>query len=113
MSESFRKVCALAELAAESAVSVEVDGEDIAIVHSDGEVYAIYDECSHAAIPLSDGDVGAGEIECYMHGSRFSLKTGEPLGLPATEPVPVYPVKIENSDVYVDVDHPLNDAEAP
>ena len=44
--------------------------------------YAIADECSHAAIPLSEGDVGDGEIECYLHGSRFDLRTGEPLGLP-------------------------------
>ena len=40
--------------------------------------YAIADECSHAAIPLSEGDVGDGEIECYLHGSRFDLRTGEP-----------------------------------
>ena len=47
----------------------------------------------HAAIPLSEGDVGDGEIECYLHGSRFDLRTGEPLGLPATEPVAVYPAR--------------------
>jgi 3-phenylpropionate/trans-cinnamate dioxygenase ferredoxin subunit len=113
MSNEFRRVCALSEVAAESAIQVEIDGDEVAIVNSGGDIYAIYDECSHAAIPLSDGDIGDGEIECYMHGSRFSLKTGEPLGLPATEAVPVYPVKIENDDVYVDVEHPLNDAEAP
>ncbi|SDS05495.1 non-heme iron oxygenase ferredoxin subunit [Microlunatus soli] len=108
-SGSFRRVCPLADLAAETAAAVEVDGEDIAIVNSAGEIYAIADECSHAAIPLSEGDVGDGEIECYMHGSRFSLKTGEPLGLPATEPVAVYPVKVEDGEIYVDVDHALND----
>ncbi|QDP97503.1 non-heme iron oxygenase ferredoxin subunit [Microlunatus elymi] len=106
---TFRRVCPLADLAPETAQAVEVDGEDVAIVNSGGAVYAIADECSHAAIPLSEGDVGDGEIECYMHGSRFSLKTGEPLGLPATEPVAVYPVKIENDEIYVDVEHPLND----
>ncbi|HEY9290488.1 MAG TPA: non-heme iron oxygenase ferredoxin subunit [Microlunatus sp.] len=108
-SGSFRRVCPLADLAPETAQAVEVDGEDIAIVNSGGAIYAIADECSHAAIPLSEGDVGDGEIECYMHGSRFSLKTGEPLGLPATEPVAVYAVKIENDEIYVDVDRSLND----
>ena len=105
---TFRKVCPLAEIAPESAVAVEIDGEDIAIVNSGGQIYAVIDECSHAAIPLSEGDVGNGEIECYMHGSRFDLKTGEPLGLPATEPVTVYPVMIENDDVLVDVENPIN-----
>jgi 3-phenylpropionate/trans-cinnamate dioxygenase ferredoxin subunit len=76
--------------------------------NSGGEIYAIADECSHAAIPLSEGDVGDGEIECYMHGSRFSLKTGEPLGLPATEPVAVYPVQVTDGDIYVDVSHSRN-----
>jgi 3-phenylpropionate/trans-cinnamate dioxygenase ferredoxin subunit len=108
MVESFRRVCPLAQVAAETAIAVEVDGEDLAIVNSGGQIYAVIDECSHAAIPLSEGDVGDGEIECYLHGSRFDLKTGEPLGLPATEPVTVYPVKIENEEIYVDVDHPLN-----
>jgi 3-phenylpropionate/trans-cinnamate dioxygenase ferredoxin subunit len=105
---AFVKACPLASVAPESAIAVEVDGEEIAVVNSGGAIYAVIDECSHAAIPLSEGDVGNGEIECYMHGSRFDLKTGEPLGLPATEPVAVYPVKIENDDVFVDVENPLN-----
>ena len=65
---------------------------DLAIVHSSGAFYAIADECSHAPIPLSEGDVGDGEIECYLHGSRFDLRTGEPIGLPATEPVADLPL---------------------
>ena len=40
-------------------------------------------------------------VECWLHGSRFDLRTGKPTGLPATEPVPVYPVRIDGDDVYV------------
>ena len=98
------RVCALRDLKAESALSVEVGRDEVAVVRSGDRVYAIADECSHAAIPLSEGDVGDGEIECYLHGSRFSLTTGEPLGLPATEPVPVYRVEVQGDDVFVDVD---------
>ncbi len=98
--------CAVDEVADETALAVTVAGEDLAIVRSAGQFFAIRDECSHAAIPLSDGDVGDCEIECYMHGSRFDLRTGQPLGLPATEPVPVYPVQIVDGQVLVDVDHP-------
>ena len=70
--------------------------------NSGGVFYAIADECSHAAIPLSEGDVGDGEIECYLHGSRFDLRTGEPLGLPATEPVAIYRCVVDGADVLVD-----------
>ena len=85
---------------------------ELAIVHSNGAFYAIYDECSHAQIPLSEGDVGDGEIECYLHGSRFDLRTGEPIGLPATEPVPIYRCIVEGNDVLVDVSAPLDRTDA-
>lgn len=105
---SLVRVCAVADVAAESAIAVEVGRDELAIVNSNGTFYAIADECSHAAIPLSGGDVGDGEIECYLHGSRFDLRTGEPLGLPATEPVAVYRCEISGADVLVDVSAPIN-----
>jgi 3-phenylpropionate/trans-cinnamate dioxygenase ferredoxin subunit len=97
------RACAVDDVAPETAIAVEVDGVDVAIVHSGDRYYAIADECSHAAIPLSEGDVGDGEIECYLHGSRFDLSTGQPLGLPATEPVAVYRCQLDGDDVLVDV----------
>jgi 3-phenylpropionate/trans-cinnamate dioxygenase ferredoxin subunit len=105
---TFVRACAVDEVEPESAVAIEVDGTELAIVHSAGRFYAIADECSHAAIPLSEGDVGDGEIECYMHGSRFDLETGRPIGLPATEPVPIYRCRVDGGDVLVDVSAPLN-----
>jgi 3-phenylpropionate/trans-cinnamate dioxygenase ferredoxin subunit len=104
---TFVRACAVGDVAPESAIAVEVDGTELAIVHSAGQFFAIADECSHAAIPLSEGDVGDGEIECYMHGSRFDLSTGQPIGLPATEPVPIYRCLIEGDDVLVDVSAPV------
>jgi 3-phenylpropionate/trans-cinnamate dioxygenase ferredoxin component len=105
---TFVRVCAVADVAPESAIAVEIDRTELAIVHSAGRFYAIADECSHAAIPLSEGDVGDGEIECYMHGSRFDLSTGRPIGLPATEPVPIYRCRVDGDDVLVDVSTPLD-----
>jgi 3-phenylpropionate/trans-cinnamate dioxygenase ferredoxin subunit len=104
---SLQRVCSVADVPPDSAISVEVDRTDVAIVHSNGRFYAIADECSHAQIPLSEGDVGDGEIECYLHGSRFDLATGEPLGLPATEPVAVYTCEVSGDDVLIDVTSPL------
>ena len=107
------RACALSELKPESALAVEVGRTDVAVVRSGEHVYAIADECRHAAIPLSEGDVGDGEIECYLHGSRFDLRTGEPLGLPATEPVAVYRCEVVGDDVLVDLDAPPGTPDGP
>ena len=105
---SFVRACTLAELRDESALAVEVDGVEVAVVCSGGAYYAIADECSHASIPLSEGDVEDGHIECYLHGSMFDLTTGKPTGLPATQAVPVYPIRVEGDDLLVDVTQPIH-----
>jgi 3-phenylpropionate/trans-cinnamate dioxygenase ferredoxin component len=107
MSEaSYTRACALSDLADGEALSVELAGlpEPVAIVRTKGEVFAIQDVCSHAEVPLSEGEVDGCTIECWLHGSRFDLRTGKPTGMPATEPVPVYPVKIEGDDVLVAIE---------
>ena len=98
----------LADIPEGGTLAVEVDGVEIALVRTDDEVFAIEDECSHAAIPLSEGEVEGCEIECWLHGSMFDLRTGKPTNLPATEPVNIYPCKVDGDAVYVDVHHPLN-----
>jgi len=81
---------------------------EIAVVRAeDGEVYAISDICSHGAVSLAEGEVEGSTIECWLHGSRFDLRTGAPTGLPAIRPVPVYPVTLDGERVLVDVDAPL------
>ncbi|KGH45146.1 MULTISPECIES: non-heme iron oxygenase ferredoxin subunit [Modestobacter] len=108
---TYERVCALSEVPEEGSLRIELADIDVAVVQLDGEVYAIQDVCSHADVPLTDGDVddvdGAPTIECALHGSCFDLRTGQPTNLPATEPVPVYPVRVEGDDVLVDVDAPL------
>ncbi len=104
---SFQRACALSELSDGTPHRVEVDGLDEALVRHDEEIFAIEDECSHAAVALSEGDVEDCTIECWMHGSRFDLRTGKPTGPPATEPVPVFPVQISGDDVLIDIESPL------
>jgi 3-phenylpropionate/trans-cinnamate dioxygenase ferredoxin component len=99
----FVRAVSLDEVPELGAVHVDIEGRPIAIVRSKGRVYAIHDVCSHAQVALSEGEIEDGTIECWLHGSRFDMATGRPTGLPATEPVPVYPVKIEGDDVYVAV----------
>ncbi len=100
---SYVPAIALAEVPDGGAVAVEVEGVALALVRDGDVVYAIEDECSHAAIPLSEGDVEGCEIECWLHGSRFDLRTGKPVNLPATEPVQTYPTTTEGDTVMVDL----------
>lgn len=86
------------DLAANEAHRFEFDGEDIVVVRDGNTVYAIEDRCSHAEVALSDGDVNGCEIECFLHGATFDVRTGEPLSLPATKPVKTFPVRIEDPD---------------
>jgi 3-phenylpropionate/trans-cinnamate dioxygenase ferredoxin subunit len=100
------RLCALDELAPGTARRFEVGGHRIAVVRIDDDVYAIGDTCTHANISLSEGDVHADDktIECWKHGSEFSLETGEALTLPATKAEPVYDVRVDGGDIVVVVD---------
>jgi 3-phenylpropionate/trans-cinnamate dioxygenase ferredoxin subunit len=84
----------------------EFDHRPIAVVNlGDGGFRAIDAICSHAHYFLDEGEVDTdfGTIECPKHGSTFDLDTGKPRTLPATSPVEVFPVKIENDDVLIEV----------
>ncbi|HEU5107411.1 MAG TPA: non-heme iron oxygenase ferredoxin subunit [Micromonosporaceae bacterium] len=97
------RVCAAEEIPKGTVISADLDGTPIAIVRAeDDNFYAVHDECSHASVPLSEGEIEDCTLECWLHGSRFDLRTGEPTGPPATEPVPVYPVEVRDGDLFVD-----------
>jgi 3-phenylpropionate/trans-cinnamate dioxygenase ferredoxin subunit len=100
-------VCALADLAPNSASRFELNGSPVAVVRIGDDVYAIGDTCSHADVSLSEGEVicETKEIECWKHGSTFSLETGEPQTLPATQPVPVYVARVIDGMVEIDMEH--------
>jgi 3-phenylpropionate/trans-cinnamate dioxygenase ferredoxin subunit len=99
-------VCALADLAPNSARRFDIAGVPIAVVRLGDDVYAIGDTCSHGNVSLSEGEVlcDEKEIECWKHGSSFSLETGEPLTLPATQPVPVFAARVVDGNVEIVVE---------
>lgn len=103
------RLAATTDLAEESALRVEHHGVPVCLARSQGRLHAIVDRCSHQDVPLSEGDVEDGTIECFMHGSRFDLATGEALGPPAVDDVIVFPLRVEGDDVYVAVPPHLAD----
>ena len=97
----FVKACPVADVPDEGAIALEIEGTTVALARSGGQVYAIHDLCSHAEVSLSEGEVYDGTIECWLHGSCFDLRTGEPTNPPATRPIGTYPVRVEDGYVYV------------
>ncbi len=102
------RLCRRAELVGGIARRFEVEGHPVAVVRIGDDLFALGDTCSHQRISLSEGDVLCAErqLECWKHGSAFSLETGEPSALPATRPVPVYEVSVDGDDVYLEVPAP-------
>jgi 3-phenylpropionate/trans-cinnamate dioxygenase ferredoxin component len=100
------RLCSIQDLPSGQPRRFDLGDVPICVVHIAGQIFAIGDTCSHANVSLSEGEVLVDdcEIECWKHGSSFSLATGEPLTLPATLPVPTYAVFVDGADVYIDVD---------
>ena len=97
------RVCSAADVRVDQALRVVVGGVPVALVKgSAGVIHALGDTCTHGDISLAEGFVEDDTLECWAHGSRFDLKTGRPLSLPAYEPVPVFDVTVVEDDVYVD-----------
>ena len=98
----FVKVATDAEVSPGTSRRVDVSGTPVALTRTaDGELFAIKDVCSHADVALSEGEVEGCTIECWLHGSQFDLRTGQPLSLPAITAVPVYEVRLVDGAIEV------------
>jgi 3-phenylpropionate/trans-cinnamate dioxygenase ferredoxin subunit len=105
---TFELACAVTDVPEDEPIAVTIGRYDVAIARHGDEFFAVQDECSHANIALSEGEVEDCTVECWLHGSRFDLRTGKPTGLPATEPVATFPVEVREDGVYVDTTTTLN-----
>ena len=104
---ALERACAVADVPTDEALGVTIGAYDVAVARDGDEFFALQDLCSHAAVALSEGEVADCTVECWLHGSRFDLRSGKPLSPPAIRPVPVYPVTVDGERVLVDVDAPL------
>lgn len=101
---AFVRVARVSEIPQGRVKVVEVGDEDVALCNVDGVIYAVANVCTHDDGPLGEGYLRGDEIECPRHGARFNVRTGEVKTLPAIVPIPTFEVKVENDDVFVNVD---------
>ena len=97
------RLCGVADVEPGQARRFTLGSVDIAVIRIGDDWYAIGDTCTHQKISLAEGEIHADqlEIECWKHGSCFSLVDGTPNTLPATRPVATYDVRIDEADVMV------------
>ena len=102
---ALERLCSVKDLEPGESKRFDLGKLRIALVRIDDDWYAIGDRCTHQDVSLAEGEINADdlEIECWKHGSCFSLVTGEPSSLPATKAEPVFAVKVDEGDVYVEV----------
>ncbi len=97
----FEKLSKASDIPPGEVRSFPLGSEMIAVCNVDGKFYAFRDECTHQALPLSDGILEGNKITCIHHGAEFNVETGEALCLPAIDGVETYQVKVEGEDLLV------------
>lgn len=97
-----QRVASRSEIPPGTTKRVLVDGIEVLLCNVDGEIYAVEDVCTHDGGPLDQSALEGCRIECPRHGARFDVTTGAALTLPAVVPLPVYAVRVDGDDVYVE-----------
>ena len=102
---SLVRVCTLPELPPGSLKGVQLqDGRRVLVVNLDGTLHAWDGTCTHEEADLSTGFLLGERVTCPLHLSQFDLLTGEAVNPPATQPLKKHEVKIENHEIYVELD---------
>ena len=101
--EDYIPVLQLQSLAPNSSEVVTVDGCEVLLCHADGEVFAVENRCTHQQAPLAGGRIRRGPVSCPLHGVRFNLRTGEPVGQLTRVPLKTFDVLVDDGMVAVKV----------
>lgn len=100
---SFRRISSESDLVLNQIKVINLTGLMIGIVKTNEGIFAFEDICTHDGETISEGSLDGCKLTCPRHSAEFDLRTGEVLCMPATEPLPVYPIRVENGNVEVDL----------
>ncbi len=97
--DAFVAVCPLQDLPESSSKAVTVDGQSILLCRTQDQVFAVENRCTHQNTPLAGGRVRGGYVSCPLHGVRFNLSTGEPMGTLTRIPLRTFAVRTEDGEI--------------
>jgi 3-phenylpropionate/trans-cinnamate dioxygenase ferredoxin component len=104
MEDGFIRAATLDDVAPGTLLAVELQGRRVCLANADGEIYAVQDNCTHKDFPLSAGELEDEQLTCAWHGARFDLATGRALCLPAVKPVRTYEVRVQDGEIFVQLE---------
>lgn len=102
MGREFYKVATVNDIPPGKTRKVRVEGHAVLLANVDGTVYAVDDSCTHEDSSLALGCLKGALVSCTLHGSRFDVRSGEPMEEPARTPLQTYTVRIEGSDILLE-----------
>lgn len=105
---AFEKVARLADVPTECGLEVDIQGIKVGLFRVGDDVHAMENTCPHADFPLSDGTLSDCVITCAAHGWNFDVRTGHMPGNADGFPIPCFAVRIDQDDVWVDIEAPIN-----
>ena len=97
----FVRVADVSEIPPGEMKAVKVGIQEVLLVNVDGVIHACDNWCNHQRYRLSAGDVDGEEVRCDLHGSKFNVVTGEATNPPATEPMKIFEVRLDGSDILI------------
>ena len=98
----FVKVAKISEVPPGTRKLVDFEEVTVALFNLEGQFYCIEDVCTHDGGPVAEGELDGFTIECPRHGALFDIRDGAVLSMPAVTPVPIYEVKVEGDDIFVE-----------
>lgn len=97
------RLAAVSDILPGGRLSVEIDETPALLLRAGDEFYCLDDVCTHDGQPLTDGPFDGRQITCPRHGAKFDVRTGKPTCMPATSPIRVYPVTVQDGAIFVSV----------
>lgn len=101
--DGWTQVAALADFGTLRMLKREVEGLEVLLYRTGQDIIAIHNHCTHLGKPLDGGRMMAGQLFCPFHGACFDLRTGKAISGPAVMPLHVFPVRVEDGGIYVDM----------
>ena len=102
MTGQWTEVANAVDVPEQGTLLVSLGGEPVCLYNVAGAIYATHDTCTHGHASLADGFILEDRlIECPLHQGTFDIRSGRAVGVPCTEDVRVYEVRVEGGKVFV------------